>query len=156
MPVIFERVLMIDRGGFIIYKQKLDTVAMEESLVYINKLWSPPLLKLPGPYTQRICVDRYWSVTSSETERINHSAAIKFAFYTHRRHQSVIFSLNAAPRRRRKAKMSREKIKSQALELAERWKNLIGTNDIETKADLARYLGVSRARVTKVLRRLPL
>jgi hypothetical protein len=32
------RALMIDRGGFIISKQKLDTVAMEESLVYINKL----------------------------------------------------------------------------------------------------------------------
>jgi DNA-binding MarR family transcriptional regulator len=31
---------------------------------------------------------------------------------------------------------------------------LIGTNGIETKADLARYLGVSRPRVTKVLRRL--
>ena len=48
---------MIDRGGFIISKQKLDTVAVEESLVYINKSWCPPLLKLPGPYTQRICVD---------------------------------------------------------------------------------------------------
>ncbi len=51
--------------------------------------------------------------------------------------------------------MSRDEIKSQALELAERWKTLIGTNDIETKADLARYLGVSRDRVTKVLSRLP-
>ena len=52
--------------------------------------------------------------------------------------------------------MSRDEIKGQALELAERWKTLIGTNDIETKADLARYFGVSRARVTKVLSRLPL
>jgi len=38
--------------------------------------------------------------------------------------------------------------------LAERWQELIGTNGIKSKADLARYLGVSRARVTKVLRRL--
>jgi hypothetical protein len=42
---------MVDRGGFIIYKQKLDAIAIEESLVYSNKLWSLPLLKLPGPYT---------------------------------------------------------------------------------------------------------
>ena len=38
--------------------------------------------------------------------------------------------------------------------MAERWQELIGTNGIKSKADLARYLGVSRARVTKVLRRL--
>ena len=37
-----------------------------------------------------------------------------------------------------------------------RWQALIGTNGIKSKADLARYLGVSRARVTKVLKRLPL
>ena len=34
------------------------------------------------------------------------------------------------------------------------WQALIGTNGIESKADLARYLGVSRARVTHVLQRL--
>jgi DNA-binding MarR family transcriptional regulator len=50
--------------------------------------------------------------------------------------------------------MSRDKIMSQSLKLAKQWHSLIGTNDIETKADLARHLGVSRARVTKVLRRL--
>ncbi|HUS73369.1 MAG TPA: hypothetical protein VMY06_09915 [Sedimentisphaerales bacterium] len=51
------------------------------------------------------------------------------------------------------AKTSRDEIRGQALELAERWLALIGTNGIETKADLAKYLGVSRARVTQVLRR---
>ena len=41
----------------------------------------------------------------------------------------------------------------EALELAERWLVLIGTNGIKTRADLARYLGVTRARVIQVLRR---
>jgi len=50
--------------------------------------------------------------------------------------------------------MSRDEIRCQALELPERWQALIGTNGIETRADLARYLRVSRARVTKVLSRL--
>ncbi len=59
-------------------------------------------------------------------------------------------------RRRRKAKMSRDEIKGQALQFAERWQALIGTNGIKSKADLARYLGVSKARVTKVMSRLPL
>jgi len=54
------------------------------------------------------------------------------------------------------AEKSRDEIRRQALELAERWQALIGTNGIKSKADLARYLGVSRARVTKVLRRLQL
>lgn len=34
------------------------------------------------------------------------------------------------------------------------WQALIGTNGIETKADLAKYLGISRASVTYVLKRL--
>ncbi|UCC41538.1 MAG: hypothetical protein JSV96_09040, partial [Candidatus Aminicenantes bacterium] len=111
-------------------------------------------LKLPGPYTQRICVDRYWSVTNAETERINHSATIKVAFYTQKQRQSIIFSLNpvvktASPRRK-----SRSQLKLEAIERARLWKALIGTDGIETQADLARYLGVSRARVTQVLRRL--
>lgn len=50
--------------------------------------------------------------------------------------------------------MSRDEIKGQALQLAERWQALIGTNGIKSKADLARYLGVSRPRVTQVLERL--
>ena len=50
--------------------------------------------------------------------------------------------------------MSRDEIRRQAFQLAEQWQALIGTNGIKTKADLARYLGVTRARITKVLRRL--
>jgi hypothetical protein len=46
--------------------------------------------------------------------------------------------------------MSRVEIKGQGL--AERWQALIGTNGIKSKADLARYLGVSRAKVSKVFR----
>ncbi len=51
------------------------------------------------------------------------------------------------------AKTSRDEIRRQALEFAERWLALIGTNGIKTRADLARYLGVTRARVAQVLRR---
>jgi predicted transcriptional regulator len=50
--------------------------------------------------------------------------------------------------------MSRDEIKSQSVRLAEQWQALLGTNGIESKADLARYLGVARARVTQVLNRL--
>ena len=38
--------------------------------------------------------------------------------------------------------------------LVDFWQSLIGTDGVESKADLARYLGISRARVTQVLRRL--
>jgi DNA-binding MarR family transcriptional regulator len=50
--------------------------------------------------------------------------------------------------------MSRDDIRRQGLRLAEQWQALISTNGIETRADLAKYLGISRARVTQVLRRL--
>ena len=111
-------------------------------------------LKLPGPYTQRICVPEYWPVNSLETQRINHLADIKFTFYSHKRHQSVIFSLNPASRSQRIAKMSRGEITSKSLQLTERWQTLISTNGIETRVDLARFLSVSRAKVTKGSRRL--
>jgi hypothetical protein len=45
-------------------------------------------------------------------------------------------------------------LKIEGIERAKQWKALIGTNGIESKADLARYLGVSRARVTQVLKRM--
>ncbi|NIP27620.1 MAG: hypothetical protein GWN67_24035 [Phycisphaerae bacterium] len=48
--------------------------------------------------------------------------------------------------------MSRDKIIKQAFEFAERWLALIGTNSIKVKTDLVRYLGVSKAIVSKVLR----
>jgi predicted HTH transcriptional regulator len=110
--------------------------------------------KLPGPYTQRICVPGYWPVNTLETQRINHSAAIKFTFYAHRRHQSVIFSLNPTPKAQKQPCKSRAQITADGIQRAIEWKTLIGTNGIETRADLARYLGVSRARVTRVLKRL--
>jgi hypothetical protein len=44
-------------------------------------------------------------------------------------------------------------IRTQAIQWAVEWHELIGTNDIETPAGLARYLGVSEARVTQVLNR---
>ncbi|UCE99638.1 MAG: hypothetical protein JSV82_00800 [Planctomycetota bacterium] len=47
--------------------------------------------------------------------------------------------------------MSRDEIRSQGLQLAEQWQALISTNGIETRADLAKYLGISRARVTQPL-----
>ncbi len=113
------------------------------------------ILKLPGPYTRRICVDRYWSVTNAETERINHSATIKFAFFAYKRHQSIIFSLNPAVKTTKSHQKTRSQLKLEAIERARRWKAIIGTNGIESRADLSRHLGVSRARVTQVLNRLP-
>jgi len=82
---------------------------------------------------------------------MNHSASIKLPFYTHRRHQLVIFSLYPASHGPRKAKVSRDAIKNQSLETATQWQALLGPNGINTRADLARYLRISRARVTPVL-----
>ena len=110
---------------------------------------------LPDPYTQRICVDRYWSVTSLETERINHSATIKFAFYAYKRRQSIIFSLKPVVKITKSRRKTRSQLRLEGIERTRQWKALIGTDSIETRADLARYLGISRARVTQVLRNLP-
>ena len=46
-------------------------------------------------------------------------------------------------------------IKPRGINKAKERQALFGTNSIETKADLARHLGISRARVTQVLRKLP-
>ena len=115
--------------------------------------WTWPTLKLPGPYTQRICVPGYWPVNTLETERINLTAKLKFAFYAHRKRQSVIFALNPAPNPKTRRK-SRAQITADGIQKAVQWQTLISTNGIETRADLARYLGVSRARVTQVLNQL--
>ena len=109
---------------------------------------------LPDPDTQRICVDGYWPANTLETQRINHSAVVKFAFYTYRRQQSVIFALNPTPKDEKRPCKSRIQIKAKGIQRAMDWQALIGTNGIESKADLARYLCVSRARVTYVLKRL--
>ena len=65
----------------------------------------------------------------------------------------MIFALNPAPKPKIRRK-SRAQIKMEGIERTKLWQSLIGTNDIESKADLAKYLGVSRARVTHVLKRL--
>ena len=51
-------------------------------------------------------------------------------------------------------KKSRLQLRLEAIDRARKWKDLIGNNGIESRADLARYLGISRARVTQVLKRL--
>ena len=40
------------------------------------------------------------------------------------------------------------------MELARYYQSLLDSGEVETRAELARYLGVSRARVTQVLNRL--
>jgi hypothetical protein len=108
------------------------------------------LFRLGGPYTQRICFDkyRYWSVTSLETERINHSTTLKSAFFVPKRCQSIIFSLNPLAKIAKSRQKTRSQLREEALERARQWKVLSGTNGIETRADLARRPGISRARVT--------
>ena len=46
------------------------------------------------------------------------------------------------------------KPKRDRMRLAYQYQNLLDSGEVETRAELARYLGVSRARVTQVLRRL--
>lgn len=94
------------------------------------------------------------SFTNAETERINHSATIKFAFYAYKRHQSIIFSLIPAVKTSKPRQKSRLQLRLEGIDRARQWKALIGTNGIETRADLARYLGISRAGVTQVLTKL--
>ena len=96
----------------------------------------------------------YWLVNRLEAERINLIATIKFAFHTHRKRQSAIFALNPAPKAQKQPRKSRIQIKAEAIQRARQWEALIGTNCIETRADLARYLDLSRSRVTQVLGRL--
>jgi predicted HTH transcriptional regulator len=95
-----------------------------------------------------------WPVNTSETQRINHTAMLKFPFYTYRRRQSVILFLNPTFKAQNWPCKSRTQIKSEKMQRAIQWQSLIGTNGIETRADLARFLGISRARITKVLARL--
>jgi hypothetical protein len=94
-------------------------------------------------------------VTTLETERIKHSATIKFAFYTYKRHQSIIFSLHPVVKTSKPEKKLRSQLRLEAIDRAKQWKVLIGTNGIKNQADLARFLGISSARVHQVLKRLP-
>jgi hypothetical protein len=94
-------------------------------------------MQLPCPYIQRICVPEYRPINTSETERINHTATLKFAFYAHRKRQSLIFASNPAPKQKIRRK-TRTQITANGIQKAIEWRALIGTNDIESKADLAK------------------
>jgi len=72
----------------------------------------------------------------------------------HRQRQSAIFALNPVHKAQKPHRKSRAQIKAEGIRRAMDWQNLIGTNGIKSKADLAKYLGVSRARVTHVFKRL--
>jgi hypothetical protein len=92
--------------------------------------------------------------TNAETECINHSAVIKFPFFAQKLRQSIIFSLNPVAKIAKFHQKTRSQLRLEALDRARQWKALIGTNGIENQADLACHLGISRARVTQVLKRL--
>ena len=64
---------------------------------------------------------------------------------------TLVFSLVTPSEVLKSPSKSRLLIKKAACLRAKQWQKLIGTNGINTRADLAKYLGVSRARVTQVL-----
>ena len=53
-----------------------------------------------------------------------------------------------------KPKCEQRKRRSDGMERARYYQSLLDSGKVQTRAELARYLGVSRARVTQVLRRL--
>lgn len=53
-----------------------------------------------------------------------------------------------------KAKCEPTKPRRDRLQLARYYQSLLDSGEVETRAELARFVGVSRARVTQVLRRL--
>jgi len=53
-----------------------------------------------------------------------------------------------------RAESERAKPKRDRMRLARYYESLLDSDEISTRAELARYLGVSRARVTQVLGRL--
>ena len=55
---------------------------------------------------------------------------------------------------RLRAKSEPAKPKRDRMRLARYYQSILDSGTVETKAELARYLGVSRARVTQVLNRL--
>ena len=71
-----------------------------------------------------------------------------------RRSPKVVFypwkSISAIPEPQRKAK----KTKPDRMKLAHEYQAILDSGVVHTRAELARHLGVSRARVTQVLRRL--
>jgi len=77
-----------------------------------------PSPELPGPYTQRICVDRYWSFNTLETERIKLTATLKFTFCVYYKRQSTIFALKLIPKNPKLPCKSRAQIKMEGIERA--------------------------------------
>ena len=53
-----------------------------------------------------------------------------------------------------RAETESEKPKRDRMRLARYYQSLLDSDAVNTRAELARYLGVSRARVTQVLKRL--
>ena len=67
---------------------------------------------------------------------------------------TTVSDLPEAPKRRRKPSERETTNRSQGIETACRYQALLDDGTVKTRAELARFLGVSRARVTQVLRRL--
>ena len=67
---------------------------------------------------------------------------------------TAVSDLPEEPKRRPKPSDSEAINTSQGIETARRYQALLDDGTVKTRAELARYLGVSRARVTQVLKRL--
>ena len=58
------------------------------------------------------------------------------------------------PKQQPKPNRSEQRLSDQGIETARRYQSLLDDGTAKTRAELARFLGVSRARVTQVLARL--
>jgi Fic family protein len=67
---------------------------------------------------------------------------------------TAISDLPEQPKRTTKSKASVADAARQGIETALRYQSLLNNGTVKTRAELARHLGVSRARVTQVLKRL--
>ena len=67
---------------------------------------------------------------------------------------TTVSDLPEAPKRGPKPSESEATNKPQGIETARRYQALLDAGTVKTRAELARFLGVSRARVTQVLKRL--
>lgn len=67
---------------------------------------------------------------------------------------TAVSDLPEEPKRQRKPDSSESINANQGIETARRYQALLDDGTIKTRAELARFLGVSRARVTQVLKRL--
>ena len=67
---------------------------------------------------------------------------------------TTVSELPEAPKLRPKPSESEAINKPQGIETARRYQALLDNGTVKTRAELARFLGVSRARVTQVLKRI--